>query len=131
MEIVNLPTVDDLPRTRSTRDALVAPLRVPTRNLTSNLIDPSDRVDPAYSNEQSSEDGMSKVEVRPPFPQLRCSSLIGVKGKTSGRSQWQIRTKGENAFEMAELDDWEDRIIWGPPPSNSYLFVPPSHFALD
>ncbi|ORY53385.1 hypothetical protein BCR35DRAFT_310520 [Leucosporidium creatinivorum] len=96
-----LPTPDELPRNKSSRDALLAPLRPIVRDsrLRNLLIQSQEREREAWEDEGSSDEELLKAIER---------------SNRHTKAKWEIPADSETAFEMAELDDWEDKIIWGP-----------------
>ncbi|KAL8280182.1 hypothetical protein RQP46_007512 [Phenoliferia psychrophenolica] len=95
-----LPTPDELPRSRSTRDALVAPLRPLTRDsrLRNLLIESREKEREPWEDEGSSDEELVKAIER--------TNRIT-------KTKWKIPDT-QSDFAMAELDDWESKIIWGP-----------------
>ncbi|BGP14889.1 hypothetical protein JCM10213_003755 [Rhodosporidiobolus nylandii] len=118
-----LPNLGELPRSKSSRDALVAPLRP---------LPPS------------KDDGVRKMLLEAKVASLRESGQA--IGEEEGDEDEELkkavervnrRTKAKwvvpddpEAFELAELDEWEDRILWGenrPPPLASAFPNPMQH----
>ncbi|GAA5888299.1 hypothetical protein JCM5296_003279 [Sporobolomyces johnsonii] len=109
-----LPAANELPRPKSTRDALLAPLRP---------LPPPPKGDEAVRRlireariEEMREVGEAGEEEDSEGEELR-KAVERASRRT--KTRWQI-PDDPNAFEPAELSDWEDRIVWGPssrPPS--------------
>ena len=49
--------------------------------------------------------------------------LILQRVNSRTQSKWRI-PQDERAFDLNELDEWEDRILWGDAPPNQYVFPP-------
>ncbi|GAA5977901.1 hypothetical protein JCM21900_003126, partial [Sporobolomyces salmonicolor] len=109
-----LPAANELPRPKSTRDALLAPLRP---------LPPPPKGDEAVRRlireariEEMREVGEAGEEEGSEGEELR-KAIERASQRT--KTRWRI-PDDPNAFEPAELSDWEDRIVWGPssrPPS--------------
>ncbi|KAK4694680.1 hypothetical protein P7C70_g8694, partial [Phenoliferia sp. Uapishka_3] len=95
-----LPAQDELPRSRSTRDALVAPLRPLVRDsrLKALLTESREKEREPWEDEGSSDEELMKAVERT---------------NQVTKAKWKI-PEDPSAFEMVELDDWESKIIWGP-----------------
>ncbi|KAM0746937.1 hypothetical protein T439DRAFT_350223 [Meredithblackwellia eburnea MCA 4105] len=96
-----LPATDELPRSRSTRDVLVAPLRAPAAResrLRALLTESQAHEHEEWEDEGSSDEELSKAVER---SNQRTTAKLPV-------------THDASTFSMTELDDWESKIIWGP-----------------
>ncbi|BGP00755.1 Atypical/TAF1 protein kinase [Rhodotorula toruloides ATCC 204091] len=100
-----LPTLSEVPRARSSRDALLAPLRSlpPSKDdhvrqmlLQAKAESMRDAVKAAGEEEGSEDEELRKTIAR-------------VNRKAS--TKWKM-PRDERAFDLAELDEWEERIIW-------------------
>jgi len=124
---VALPNLSEVPRARSSRDALVAPLRPlpPSRDdhvrrlLLEAKVESMRESGQAAGEEEGSEDEELRraVEVRllslavdrarathvSPFPQ---------RVNRRSKAKWRV-PEDDRAFDLAELDEWEDQIVWG------------------
>jgi len=113
-----VPTPEDVVRAKSTRDILLAPLRPTARQQrVHEMVDPSVldlTMDDVDRSQSSDEELFETFKVRPFLHQLLTTILIEAGEQRSGQatqSKWRLPSKNA-AFDMAELDDWENRIIW-------------------
>lgn len=98
---VTFPGPQELPRSKSTRDALVAPLKPSTRStaLRDLLFQAQDRQREEWEDEGSSDEELIKA--------------IEKSNRHLKSARWEV-PESRKLFDMAELDDWEDDIVWGP-----------------
>ncbi|GAA5893952.1 hypothetical protein JCM8208_001289 [Rhodotorula glutinis] len=112
-----LPNLSEVPRARSSRDALVAPLRPlpPSRDDHVRRLLLEAKVESMRESGQAAgeEEGSEDEELR------RAVERVNRRSK----AKWRV-PEDDRAFDLAELDEWEDQIVWGdgqrPPPSSSF-----------
>ncbi|KWU47600.1 Atypical/TAF1 protein kinase [Rhodotorula sp. JG-1b] len=112
-----LPELSEVPRARSTRDALLAPLRPlpPSRDAAIRQLLLQSKAESMRDSGQVAEDleGSEDEELR--------KAVERVNSRT--QSKWRI-PQDERAFDLNELDEWEDRILWGDAPPNHAVMFP-------
>ncbi|KAI5476818.1 transcription initiation factor TFIID subunit 1 [Pseudohyphozyma bogoriensis] len=106
---VTLPTQEEFPKSRSTKDILVAPLKPTTRD--------------GRMRELLAEEGEGEGEEREAGVDSD-DELLGMieNANRTSKSKWVLpSTEAASTFSQAELDSWEDRVIWNPNDSSLTL----------
>jgi len=122
---VELPTLEEVGRAKSTRDLLVQPMKPlpPRTGLRALLVSAQEREREEWEDEGSSDEELIKaieVSIRISFTkQIHCVLTIVwfLSAQTSNRlvkSKISIPDDPDETFANAEVDRWEDSIIWGP-----------------
>ncbi|TNY19545.1 Atypical/TAF1 protein kinase [Rhodotorula diobovata] len=112
-----LPNLSEVARARSSRDALVAPLRPlpPSRDDHVRRLLLQAKVDSMRQSGQAAgeEEGSEDEELR------RAVERVNRRIKAKWRAP-----DDDRAFDLPELDEWEDQIVWGDnqpaPPSSAF-----------
>ncbi|GAA5834228.1 hypothetical protein JCM11251_000576 [Rhodosporidiobolus azoricus] len=118
-----LPNLSEVPRAKSSRDVLLAPLRP----LPASKDDSVRKMLLEAKLESMRESGQAAGEEEGDENEELRKAVERVNQRTESR--WVIPEDTE-AFELAELDEWEDRIVWGeqqPPNLSSAFLNPYSH----
>ncbi|GAA5988754.1 hypothetical protein JCM11641_006528 [Rhodosporidiobolus odoratus] len=101
-----LPNLNELPRSKSSRDALLAPMRPlpPSKDEGIRRMLLEARVANMRESGQAigEEEGDEDEELG--------KAVERVNQRT--KAKWTV-PEDADSFELAELDDWEDRIVWG------------------
>ncbi|GAA5955694.1 hypothetical protein JCM8115_006825 [Rhodotorula mucilaginosa] len=112
-----LPELSEVPRARSTRDALLAPLRPlpPSRDAAIRQLLLQSKAESMRDSGRVAQDleGSEDEELR--------KAVERVNSRT--QSKWRI-PEDERVFDLNELDEWEDRILWGDAPPNHAVTFP-------
>ncbi|BGP46994.1 hypothetical protein JCM10450v2_002846 [Rhodotorula kratochvilovae] len=112
-----LPNLSEVPRARSSRDALLAPLRPlpPSRDDHVRRLLLQAKVESMRESGQAAadEEGSEDEELR--------KAVERVNRRT--KAKWRMPSN-DRAFDLAELDEWEERIMWGDdkpaPPASAF-----------